>query len=56
MSISSELRYQIYVKGHGYLTFSKYIGKNMSKNLSDKYSHHSAKKSGVDVLKTASKK
>ena len=29
---------QIFVKGYGYLAFAKYIVKNISKNLSNKYS------------------
>ena len=42
----------IYVKGHGFLS----LAKNMGKNLSNKYSQKlldSAKKSTADALKTA---
>ena len=43
----------IYVKGYGFLSF----GKNMGKSLSNKYSKKlvdSAKKSTTDAIKTAS--
>ena len=56
-----KMRYSIepserrYVKGYGFLSFAKNIGKNLSnkhgQNLVD-----SAKKSATDALKTASKK
>ena len=43
--------------GYGFLSFAKRMGKNISKNLSSKYSQKlldHAKKSATDVLKTAS--
>ena len=44
-----------YVKGHGFLSF----GKNMGKTLTNKYSQKlldNAKKSGADATKTTSKR
>ena len=52
---SSEPRYRIYVKGYGFLSFAK----NMGKNLSNKYSQKlldTAKKSTTETIKTASKR
>ena len=50
MRYSIEPRDRIYVKGHGFLSFAKNIGKNLSnkhgKNLLD-----SAKKSTTDAIK-----
>ena len=53
---------RIFVKGYGFLSFTKnmakIIGKIISKNLSVKYSEtflDYAKKSATDTLKTASK-
>ena len=46
---------RIYVKGYGFWSFAK----NMGKNLSDKYGQKlldSAKKSTTDAIKTASKR
>ena len=46
---------RIYVKGYGFLSFDK----NMGKNLSNKYGQKlldSAKKSTTDAVKTASKR
>ena len=46
---------EIYVKGYGFLSFAK----NMGKSLSNKYGqklHDSAKKSTTDLIKTTSKK
>ena len=46
---------RIYVKGYGFLSFAK----NMGKKLSNKYSQKlidSAKKSTTDAIKTASKR
>ena len=52
----------IFVKGYGFLSFAKNMGKhidkNISKNLSSKYSQKHidhAKKSATNVLKIASK-
>ena len=55
MRYSIEQRDRIYVKGYGFLSF----GKNMGKSLSNKYGEKridSAKKSTKDAIKTASKK
>ena len=60
---SVQSRNRISVKGYGFLSFSKImgklIGKNMSKNLSGKYSQkllHHAKTSDTDAHKLPSKK
>ena len=63
MRYSVQIIDRIFVKGYGFLCFTKNMGKNigksMSKNLSGKYSQklfdHS-KQSTTDVFKTASKK
>ena len=50
-----QLNQEIYVKGYGFLSFTK----NMSKSLSNKYGQKildSAKKSTTDAIKTASKR
>ena len=55
MRYSNEPRDIIYVKGYGFLSFSK----NMSKNLSNKYCQellNGDKKSATDAIKTASKR
>ena len=55
MRYSIEPRDRIYVKGYGFLSFAK----NMGKSLSNKYSQKllgSAKKSTADAIKTASKR
>ena len=55
MRYSIEPRNRIYVKGYGFLSFDK----NMSKNLSNKYSQKlldTAKKFTTDAIKTASKR
>ena len=54
MRYSIEPRDRIYVKGYGFLSFAK----NMGKSLSNKYSRKlldSAEKSTMDPIKTASK-
>ena len=54
MRYSIEPRDRIYVKGYGFLSFAK----NMGKNLSNKYGQKlldSAKNSTTDAIKTASK-
>ena len=54
MRYSIEPRDRIYVKGCGFLSFAK----NMGKSLSNKYGHKlldSAKKSTTDAIRTASK-
>ena len=60
---SVQPRDQIFVKGYGFLSFSKgmdkNIGKNISKNLSGKYSRKPpdhAKQSATDAFKTNSKR
>ena len=55
MRYSIEPKDRIYVKGYGFLSFAK----NMGKNLSNKYSKNlldTAKKSTTDAIKTASKR
>ena len=55
MRYSIEPRDRIYVKGYGFLSFPK----NMGKSLSNKYGQNlldSAKKFTTDVIKTASKR
>ena len=51
---SIELRDRIYLKGYGFLSFAK----NMGKSLNNKYGQKldSAKKSTTDAIKTASKR
>ena len=55
MRYSIEPKYRRYVKGYGFLSFAKNIGKN----LSNKYGQNLVdidKKSATDALKTASKR
>ena len=55
MRYSVESRDRIYVKGYGFLSFAK----NMGKSLSNKYGQKlldSAKESTTDAIKTASKR
>ena len=55
MRYSIEPKDRIYVKGYGFLSFAK----NMGKSLSNKYGQKlldSAKKSTTDAIKTASKR
>ena len=55
MRYSIEPRDRIYLKGYGFLSFAK----NMGKSLSNKYGQKlldSAKKSTTDAIKTASKR
>ena len=55
MRYSTEPRDRIYVKGYGFLSFAK----NMGKSLSNKYGQKlldSAKKSTTDTIKTTSKR
>ena len=52
MRYSTKPRYKIYVKGYGFLSFAK----NMGKSVSNKYGKKrldSAKKSTIDAIKTA---
>ena len=55
MKYSIEPRDRIYVKGYGFLTFTKSMGKNLSNKYGQKLLD-SAKKSTTDVIKTASKR
>ena len=59
---SLQSRDQIFVKGYGFLSFAKNIGRNIgkskSKNLTGKYSQKAfnhAKQSATDELETSSK-
>ena len=62
MRYSIEPRDRIYVKGYGFLSFAKTIGKNATKVhkcMTNKYSQKlldSAKKSATEAIKTASKR
>ena len=55
MRCSIELRERRYVKGYGFLSFAKNIGKNLSNKYGQKLID-SAKKSATDALKVASKR
>ena len=55
MSYSIEPRERRYVKGYGFLSFAKNIGKNLSKKYGEKLVD-GAKKSAADALKIASKR
>ena len=65
MRYSIEPRVRRYVKGYGFLSFARNIGKhaikvtkNIGKNMSNKYSQKlvdSAKKSATGAIKTVSK-
>ena len=55
MRYSIEPRGRIYVKGYGFLTFAKNMGKNLSNKDSQKLLD-TAKRSTTDVVKTASKR
>ena len=55
MRYSVEPKDRIYVKGYGFLSFAK----NMGKNLNNKYSQQlldSTKNFGADAIKTSSKR
>ena len=52
MRYSIEPRDRIYIKGYGFLSFAK----NMGKNLSNKQLLDTAKKSTTDAIKTTSKR
>ena len=63
MRHSVKLRVRIFLKGYGFFSFAKNIGKNIgevkSKNLSGKYSQKyldNTKQSVTDALKTVSKR
>ena len=55
MEYSTEPTDRIYVKGYGFLSFSKNIGTHLSNKYSQK-PFDSAKKSMTDAIKTASKR
>ena len=55
MRYSIEPRDRIYVKGYGFLSFAKNIGKRLSNKYGQKLLD-SAKKSTTDAIKTASKR
>ena len=55
MKYSIEPIDRIYVKGYGFLSFAKNIGKNCSNKYGQELLH-SAKKSTMDAIKTASKR
>ena len=55
MRYSIEPRDRIYVKGYGFLSFAKNIGKSLSNKYGQKR-FDSAKKSTTDAIKTASKR
>ena len=55
MRYSIEPKNRIYVKGYGFLSFAKNIGKNLSNKYSQKLIN-AAKKSAIDAIKTSSKK
>ena len=59
MRYSVQPRDRIFVKGYGFLSFAENTGKNVSKNLHDKYSQKlldNAKQSAIDALNSTSKK
>ena len=55
MRYSVEARGKIYIKGYGFLSFAKNIGKILSNIYGEKLLD-SAKKSTTDAIKTASKR
>ena len=55
MRYSIEPRDRIYVKGYGFLSFAKNMGKNLSNKCSEKL-FDTAKKSTTDAIKTVSKR
>ena len=55
MRYSIEPRDRVYVKGYGFLSFAKNIGKNLSNKYGQKLLG-SAEKSTIDAIKTASKR
>ena len=55
MRYSTEPRDRIYVKGYGFLSFAKSMGKSLSNKYGQKLLD-SAKKSTTDAIKTASKR
>ena len=58
MHYSVQIRDRIFAKDYGFLSFTKNMGKNITSNLSGKYSQKlldHAKQSATDALKTTSK-
>ena len=58
MHYSVQPKDEIFIKGYGFLSFAPNMGKNISKNLSGKYSQKllgHTKQSTTDALKTISK-
>ena len=55
MRYSIELRDHIYVKGYGFMSFTKNIGKNLSNKYSQKIIN-TTKKSATDAIKRASQR
>ena len=55
MRYSTEARDRIYVKGYGFLSFAKIMGKSLSNKYGQKLID-GAKKSTTDAIKTASKR
>ena len=55
MRYSIESRERRYVKGYGFLSFSKNVGKNLSNKYGQKL-FDNAKKFSTDALKTANKR
>ena len=55
MRYSAEPKDRLYVKGYGFLSFAKNVGKNLSNKYSQKLLD-SAKKYATDATKTASKR
>ena len=55
MKYSTEPRDRIYVKGYGFLSFAKNIGKSLSNKYGQKLLDN-AKKPTTDILKTASER
>ena len=55
MRYSIEPKNRTYVKGYGFLSFAKNIGKKLSSKCGQKL-HDSAKKSTTDAIKTTSKR
>ena len=55
MRYSMEPRDRIYVKGYGFLSFAKNIGKNLGNKYSQKIID-AAKKSTMDAIKTATQR
>ena len=56
---SVQPRDQIFLKGYGFLSFARDMGKNISKNLISKYTQKlldHTKQSATDALKTASQR